>query len=78
MKPIHTDIWSLRFLVKGNRICFIVRTPEGKEKRHWADLPPRTLAAIMEEINEHLEYEAELESMSPEELAERFKETMGS
>jgi hypothetical protein len=76
--PIHTDVYGLRFFIKGKRICFIVHTPQGKETRHWADLPPKTLAAVMKEINAHLEEEARVAAMTPQERAEMYQEMMGS
>lgn len=78
MKQIHTDVWSLRFFVKGKRICFVTHTPQGKETRHWADLPPKTMTAIMKEINAHLEHEAYEASLTPEQRAEMYQEMMGS
>jgi hypothetical protein len=75
---IHTDVWNLRFFVKGNRICFITRTPEGKESRHWSDLSPKTLKAITKEINAYSAQKTKEAAMTSKERAEYHEEMMGT
>ena len=78
MDQLTTEVYGLNFLIKGNRICFITRTPQGKETKYWNDLTPRTIKAISKVINEHLEAEAIDKNLTQAQLAEKYQEMMGS
>ncbi len=77
-KQLTTEVWGLNFFLKGKRLCWVTRTPQGKETRYWMDVPPKALKAIEKVVNEHLEAEAEDAKLTPAELAEKYQEMMGS
>lgn len=78
MKQLTTEVYGLNFLIKGNRLCFIVRSPQGKETNYWTPLNPRTLKVISKLIKDHIDAEEIDKNLTPAQLAEKYQEMMGS
>jgi hypothetical protein len=74
---ITTELWNLRFFLKGKRICFIARTPQGVESRHWADLSPRTMTVLNDLVDKHLEAKEAESKLTWEQRAEKYREMSG-
>lgn len=78
MKELTTEVWSLNFQLKGDKLCFITRTPQGEKKRYTTTLPPRMAAAVAKQVDAHLKQEERIAAMTPAEKAEHYAEMMGS
>lgn len=80
MEKINTGVFGLYFFLKGNRLCFVIdeHRVDKKEKRFWVDLSPKAFSAVSKIVNDHLEAETEERKLTPQQLAEKYEEMMGS
>jgi uncharacterized protein YwqG len=78
VKLINTEIWGLRFGIKGKKICFSVLSTNGKNKDFWSELSEETLKFLENIIEEHYQEIEEESIMTPQQLEEKYKETLGS
>jgi hypothetical protein len=78
IKQLMTEVCGLNFFIEGKKLCFITRTPEGVEKRHWVKLSPRVLAAIKSKTDPHIKEKEINSKLTPKELAEKYAEMGGS
>jgi predicted Fe-S protein YdhL (DUF1289 family) len=73
MKQLTTEIWGLNFLIKGNRLCFITRTPQGVETHHWVTMTAKMKAAVTQKVEAHLTALEERAKMTPQQIADSYK-----
>jgi hypothetical protein len=75
---LTTEVWGLNFFVRGAKVCFVVCDPAGKQKRFWAKMTPRMSKAVNECVNDYLEDKAADAALTPQQLAKKYEECMGS
>jgi hypothetical protein len=77
-KEITTEVYGLSFQIKGNRLCFVTRSSEGITKRHWVSMTKTMAKNIGKIVDEYLQHKEEEAKLTPQQLAEKYQEFMGS
>jgi len=73
MQRFHCDVYGLEFELKNNRLAIIV---DGKKS--WVDVPKASQKRLNETVEAYFHNKEEEAKMSPQQLAEKYAEYMGS
>lgn len=68
----------MNFIVKGTKLGVVLSTPQGDRKTMWAKMGPRMAKLVNAEVQEYLDEKAAEAAMTPEELAKKYEECMGT
>jgi hypothetical protein len=75
---ITTEIWGLNIVFKAGRLGVVFTTPEGHRKVSWTPLPPKMAETIKAEIEKHVAAKEANAKLTPQELADKYAEMMGT